>query len=221
MTVLLVLATLVVFLTIDYVRSRKRIVKPIAELRAQTAPRLQPAFVAGFQVLENVRYHPGHTWALSESPTLVRVGLDDFATRLIGKAQHILLPKRGQWIRQGQPIFTVMRDGAKAILVSPIEGEVANVNDAVLTDATLPSRDPYGEGWLVTVLSPDSKTNFRNLLGGTLARRWMEEAARQLRTRIPALVGAVAQDGGVAVDDVASHLPDHTGDELTKEFFLS
>jgi len=222
MTVLAVLATFVVFLTIDYVRSRKRRAVPAAT-HAQSsapAPRLQPAFVSGFELPENLRYHPGHTWALAESPTLVRVGVDAFAASLIGKVQGISLPKRGQWIRQGQKIVTVMRDGTKAELVSPIEGEVGNVNDAVLADNALPGRDPYGDGWLLTVMAPDAKVSFRNLLNGTLARRWMEDAAARLRMRMPAMAGAVAQDGGVAVDDVAAHLPDQAWSELTHEFFL-
>jgi len=228
MTVLAVLATFIVFLTIDYVRSRKRGVAPVAvrEQAAVPVPRVQPGVVGGFELPENLRYHPGHTWALAESPTLVRVGLDAFAARLIGlmgmagKIEGITLPKRGQWIRQGQKIVTVMRDGSKAELVSPIEGEVSNVNDAVLADNTLPGRDPYGDGWLLTVMAPDAKVSFRNLLNGTLARRWMEEAASRLRMRMPALAGAVAQDGGVVVDDVTAHLPDQAWSDLTREFFL-
>jgi len=225
MTSLAVLATFIVFLTIDYVRSRKRGVAPIVgrQQAAVPVPKAQPAFIGGFELPDNLRYHPGHTWALAESPTLVRVGLDAFAARLIGmtgKIEGITLPKRGQWIRQGQKIVTVMRDGSKAELVSPIEGEVSNVNDAVLADNALPGRDPYGDGWLLMVMAPDAKVCLRNLLNGTVARRWMEEAAGRLRMRMPALAGAVAQDGGVVVDDVAAHLPDQAWSDLTREFFL-
>ncbi len=52
---------------------------------AGAAPRLTPSLVGGFSVPDNLRYHPGHTWALSESPNLVRIGIDDFASKLIGK----------------------------------------------------------------------------------------------------------------------------------------
>jgi len=223
MTVLAVLATFIVFLTIDYLRSRKRGVVPVAVSNKQAAvpvSKVQPGVVGGFELPENLRYHQGHTWALAESATLVRVGLDSFAARLIGKFEGITLPKRGQWIRQGQKIVTVLRDGSKAELVSPIEGEVSNVNDAVLADGNLAGRDPYGEGWLLMVMAPDAKVSFRNLLNGTLARRWMEDAASRLRMRMPALAGAVAQDGGVVVDDVIAHLPDQAWSDLTREFFL-
>jgi glycine cleavage system H protein len=222
MTALLVLLTCAIFLTIDYVKSRKRVQAPAMARVPEPAraPKLQPAFVGGFELPDNLRYHPGHTWALAESPSLVRVGLDDFAARLLGKFEQITLPKRGQWIRQGQKIVTVMRDGSKAELVSPIEGEVTNVNEGVRADQALATRDPYGEGWLLTVQSPDAKTSLRNLLGGSMARKWMEEAASRLRMRMPVLAGAVAQDGGVAVDDVAAHLPDQEWSALAREFLL-
>jgi len=58
-------------------------------------------------------------------------------------------------------------------MVSPIEGTVSDINPALAADLTkLALRDPYGEGWLMTVQAPDAKTSFRNLLGGPLVRWW-------------------------------------------------
>jgi len=222
MTVLLVLFTFAAFLLIDYLRSRHAVVQPALEVAAaETLPRLQPALVAGFQVPENLRYHPGHTWALQESPNLVRVGMDDFATKLTGTVEHITLPQRGQWIRQGQKMCTVHRDGSPVDMVSPIEGTVADINEAVAQNPKLALGDPYGDGWLLTVQAPDAKTNFRNLLGGALARWWTEEAASRLQRRMPMALGALAQDGGVAMDNLTSHIPDQEWLPLAKEFFLS
>jgi len=178
--------------------------------------------VAGFEVPENVRYHAGHTWALSESRDLVRVGMDDFASKLIGKIESIALPQRGRWVRQGQKIWTIFRDGKSVDMVSPIEGTVTDINEAVTKDPELACKDPYGEGWLLTVQAPDAKINFRNLLGGALARMWTEDSALRLRKRMPvAMAAALAQDGGVAVDDITEHLPELDWAAVTKEFFLS
>ena len=184
MTVLLVLFTFATFLLIDHFRSRHAVVQPalqVAAAKQDTVPRLQPALVGGFEVPENRRYHPGHTWALSESPRLVRVGMDDFASKLTGKLESITLPQRGQWIRQGQKMCTLHRDGCAVDMVSPIEGSVSDINQALMQDPKLALRDPYGEGWLVTVQAPDAKTSFRNLLGGALARWWTEESASHNR----------------------------------------
>src|SRR5579864_9566885 len=223
MTVILVLLTFAIFLTIDYVRSQKQVVKQpvIQPVIRETPAQIVPAMVSGFQVPENVRYHSGHTWALSESSELVRVGLDDFASKLIGKIDSINLPQRGRWVRQGQKIWTIFRDGKSVDMVSPIEGTVSAVNDAVMNDPDLARKDPYGDGWLLTVQAPDSKINFRNLMGGTLARLWTESSARKLHNLMPMMAGAVAQDGGVAVDDITAHMPDADWAAVTKEFFLS
>ena len=200
MTVILILFTFTTFLLIDYFRSRKQIaVQPAAvKSKAERPVRPMAELVNGFKVPANLLYHPGHTWAQSEGPSQVRVGMDDFAAKLIGKVDRMLLPQRGQWIRQGQKIARIFRDGAEVDMVSPIEGSVTDVNDNVVRDPKLAGKDPYGEGWLVTVQSPDAKTNFRNLLGG-----------------------ALAQDGGVAMDNLTAQLPEQNWTELTREFFLS
>jgi len=224
MTVLLVLFFFATFLLIDYFRSRRAIVQPalqVAPAKYAEVPRLQPALVGGFEVPENLRYHPGHTWALSESPNLVRVGMDDFAAKLTGRVESITLPQRGQWIRQGQKMCTLYRDDYAVDMVSPIEGSVSDINQALMKDPKLALRDPYGEGWLVTVQAPDAKTSFKNLFGGPLARWWTEESASRLQRRVPMALGALAQDGGVAMDDITTQIPDQEWLPLAKEFFLS
>ncbi len=106
-------------------------------------------------------------------------------------------------------------------MVSPIEGSISDVNESVARDPKLAQRDPYGEGWLVTVQSPDAKTNFRNLIGGAMARWWTEESSGRLQRRMPMFAGALAQDGGVAVGNLAEQIPDQEWVSITKEFFLS
>jgi len=232
MTVILVLLTFITFLVIDHFYGKYKGVQPVLATaaardiaregaEAMAAPRIQPSMVNGFKVPDNVRYHPGHTWALSESANLVRVGMDDFAGKLAGKIESLTLPQRGQWIRQGQKIWSIQRDGQKVDMVSPIEGSVSDINEALVNNPNLARQDPYGEGWLVTVQAPDAKTNFRNLLGGLLAKSWVEEAAIRLQKRIPAMAGALMQDGGEAVNDLTAQLPDAEWAQVAKEFFLS
>jgi glycine cleavage system H lipoate-binding protein len=227
MTVILVLATFVAFLLIDHFLNRGK--APVfagqtSARREPIVPRLQPSLVSGFKVPENLRFHPGHTWALSESPNLVRIGVDDFASKILGgNIESVQLPQRGQWIRQGQKVWSFVRNGKKIEMVSPIEGSVADVNDGLAKDPTLFNKDPYGEGWMVTVQSPDAKTNFRNLMGGALARWWTEESATRLGKKLPGTTGALAlaQDGGIASSDLTASLTDERVSEITHEFFLT
>lgn len=224
MTVILVLLTFVAFLLIDHLFSKKSVaVQPAVQTaRRPTQPVSSAGVVGGFKVPENLRYHPGHTWALGEGPSLVRVGIDDFAAKLTDGMDRITLPQRGQWVRQGQKICTVFRNGMSVDMISPIEGSVADINESVAQGPSLASKDPYGEGWLLTVQSPDAKTNFRNLLGGAMARWWTEESAARLRRKLSLTpAGALAQDGGVSIENLAAQVPDNVWAATTKEFFLS
>ncbi len=117
---------------------------------------------------------------LGESPNLVRAGIDDFAAKLIGAAEEVNLPQRGQWIRQGQKVWSFRVNGELVEMVSPIEGTVSDVNDEVVRHPESLTADPYGNGWLMTVQSPDAKTNFRNLLGGNMARNLIADSAKRL-----------------------------------------
>ena len=222
MTVILVLATLLAFIVLDYVLSRRKAAQPaVARPVGAIPPEPQPVFVEGFMVPDNLRYHPGHAWLLPERKHLVRIGLDEFAGVLAGPIAKIELPKPGRWLRQGQKAWTLYRDGAKTEMVSPIEGEVVEVNSALAQNPSLLRQDPYGRGWLMTVFVPDEESTARNLLPQGLVRNWMREAVERLYARQPQLAGAVAADGGRPTPDVFAGLPDASWEAVTREFFLS
>src|SRR5205085_4050660 len=103
MTVLLVLATFLVFVVLDYAMNRNKAVavSPVADTPAVLAT-LGGDFVGGFHVPTTVGYHPGHSWLLRERKNVVRVGADEFAAALLGKVEKIELPRPGTWVRQGQ-----------------------------------------------------------------------------------------------------------------------
>jgi glycine cleavage system H protein len=221
MIALLVVLTFLSGILLDLYMTRRHPILVVDETAPTAGPRIVPSVVGGFAVPDNVAYHPGHTWALAESPDLVRVGIDDFAAKVAGTVTHIDIPARGQWIRQGQKLIALKADGKEIDLVSPIEGTVVGINDAALRNPEVLRSDPYGNGWLLTVNSPDASTNFRNLLRGATARRWMDEAAAALRRLTPSVAtAAYAQDGGVALDGAIGTLPADQFAKLEKEFFL-
>ena len=212
MTVLLVLFFFVTFLLIDYFKSRGKVPVPATAYRVPQLP-LTPALIRGFSVPTNLFYHPAHTWALKESPSLVRVGMDDFASKLIGKIDEIKLPQRNTWVRQGQRFATITRDGRTVDLISPIEGVVTDVNPDAIRDPEAARKDAYG-GWLMTVDSPDQKTSLRNLFSGAMARLWIEEAVDRLHP-------AMAQDGGEACDDFLTLMGSRDWEASAREFLLN
>jgi glycine cleavage system H protein len=222
MTAILVLATFMVFIVLDYVLNRRKVMNTVAI----DAPRTVPAqaggdYVDGFLVPEKLSYHPGHAWLVRERKNVVRVGADEFAAALLGKLEKIELPKPGQWIRQGQKVLSFYRDGRKTEMVSPTEGEVMEINAEALTNPGVVRQDPYGKGWLVAVHVPDEENTGRNLVLKGLVREWMREAVERLYARQPALAGAVAADGGRPAEDLLEAMPEVGWGEVTSEFFLT
>lgn len=221
MTVLLVLAFFTLFITLDYVLSRRRLAREARAHALAQPPTLEPVWVAGYQMPESLFYHRGHTWARPLDANTVAIGIDDFARRLIGTAESLRAPKHGDWLHQGGRAFSLKLDGKTAELVSPVEGEVIDVNRELADKPGLAADDPYGRGWVMTVKAPNLAANLRNLLCGRLARKWMEDSREALELRLMALSGSVLQDGGEPASDLGRHLPPGDWDRLTNEFFLT
>jgi glycine cleavage system H protein len=222
MTVLLLVLTFATFIVIDLVLNRKKAPKIATETELQPVmAESDPEVVGGFAVPSNVRYHPGHTWVQRERKNVNRVGADAFAAAFAGPVDRIELPKPGQWVRQGQKVASFVRNGEKIELVSPVEGEVVEINSALLTNPTLLREEPYGKGWMMNVFSPDEDSPTRNLLPVNLVRSWMQEAADRFFALQPQLAGATAADGGEPVADPAAALDAKTWKKAAEEFFLS
>jgi len=221
MTVLLVLAFFVLLITMDYVVTRQRLARESRALSAAAIPAVEPAWVAGYQMPEALYYHRGHTWARPLDADTVLIGVDDFARRLIGPGATVSAPSRGDWLHQGGRAFAMKLDGKTAEVVSPVEGEVVEVNRDLAEKPGLAADDPYGRGWVLKIKAPNLADNLRNLLSGRLARKWMEDSREALELRLMALSGSVLQDGGEPASDLGHHLPKADWDRLVHEFLLT
>jgi glycine cleavage system H protein len=221
MTVILVLGTFVLFIVLDYVLNRNKAIRTVPAESAVLAGSSAGDFVTGFRTPENVAYHPGHSWLMQERKNMVRVGADEFAAALAGKIEKIELPKPGQWIRQGQKVLAFVRNGERAEMVSPTEGEVMAINEQVVENPTLLRQDPYGKGWLLAVHVPDEESTRRNMVPKGLVREWMRESVERLYALQPSVAGAVAADGGIPSDDLLAEMPGANWRETTGEFFLT
>ncbi len=223
MVAVLVLATFVIFVLVDYYFQRRapQRVEVVSSVEHREEGSFPLNVVGGFKVPAHLSYHPGHSWAMKEAPQVVRIGLDDFAARLVGKLDVIELPARRRWLRQGEKAWTITRGSHRFQMLSPIEGEVIDVNMEALQNPALIHDDPFGAGWLVEVHAPAAEGNLKNLLKGRLAQRWMEESVAALTSEIDGRTGVYLQDGGHAVNDVLGQVPEERWDAILREFFLS
>ncbi len=174
-----------------------------------------------FTVPEHVYFHPGHAWATVNNGSLVTVGLDDFAQKLLGDVSAISLPPVGARIGQGERAWSLAMNGKAVDMLSPVDGTIVAVNDQVKAQPGMLHRDPYGAGWLLKVRAEKPAANMKQLLSGSLAKRWMEEAGSGIQAMMSPDLGRVYQDGGLPVQGIARSVSGEKWDEVCRRFFLT
>jgi glycine cleavage system H protein len=197
MTVVLVLLTIVVFLTADEIVQRVRLSRAKVAVRAVQFPAI--ALPEGVQLAMN------HMW-FKQDQGVTTLGVDEFVSRLVGKAQAVLLPVIGG-SPTPDPVSIRLADGDRSLRIPvPFRGRVLEVNPAVLREPSLVHDDPYGTGWLVK-MKADSGINFRrHSVKRRQVRTWLRsefDAVKQLILgEMPQASLATLQDGGVPEDGI-------------------
>jgi glycine cleavage system H lipoate-binding protein len=210
---LIVIAFLVAFVMFCRYMYRPRAAKTGAGIAMETTAR--------FRVPEGLFYHQGHSWLRPEPGGVGIVGVDDFAQKLVGKVESVVLPSVGYRMAEGEKAWTLVVDSVPIPMLSPVDGEVVAVNGEVLRSPEILSQDPYGKGWLVKVKSRRIHTATRNLLSGKLARAWMESALDKLQPIPHESVGPVLADGGLPVEGLARVLGGEKWAEVAKTHLLT
>jgi glycine cleavage system H protein len=222
MSILFVLLTFIVIVTFNYLHSRgvpeTMAVSPEMPLRPKL-PVMAKEF--GFSIPQGYSFHPGHAWVVREGRGNARVGLDSFASDLIGKIDQVEVANVGRWVRQGQRLMTVHASGLSLDVLSPVEGVVMAMNTDVAKDPALITRDPYNNGWIAVLESPDFSINQKNLLQGSMVAPWMHYNVARLNTAIAQSNPEFAQDGGVPLSQVLTRVSAELRQKLIKDFFLN
>jgi glycine cleavage system H lipoate-binding protein len=174
--------------------------------------------VKGFDVPMDYFFHNGHTWARVESGGCVRVGLDDFALKLLGKADVFDLPLMGKELDKDSVGWGLRRRNNQADILSPVGGVIVEVNSKVRKNPEIANREPYGDGWLFMVRTPDVKNTVKKLMASTESFDWINHEIRNLEEMIEEVAGPLAADGGYLQDDIYGNLPDLRWETLTKTF---
>jgi glycine cleavage system H lipoate-binding protein len=191
------------------------------DLTAATEP-LNTDLISGFHVAGNYYYHRGHSWARVEHGGFVRVGMDDFALKLVGHPTKMDLPKIGAYVEQTQVGWRIHNGEKEARLLSPIKGIVVATNQKAAEQPGAVKKDPYGQGWLMVVEPLDLKNNLKNLLFEQEAVTWVGAEARRLDAKVIGAYGMpLAATGGEIVDDIIGNLPHLEWDDVIHEFLLT
>ncbi len=177
--------------------------------------------IKGFNVPTEYYFHDGHGWARIESGGYLRIGMDEFSLKLLGRADGFELPLMGKELDQNQPGWGLKRDGRLADVLSPVDGVIVDVNTRLRERPDLTADQAYGDGWLFTVRAPSIKGTLKSLMDDTTSLDWMKSEVNALEHMIEDVAGPAATDGGYLGDDIYGSLPELGWDRLTKTFLKS
>ncbi len=123
-------------------------------------------------VPEELRYSTDHEWARVEGD-LVRVGITDYARDALGDIVFLSLPAVGDTLVSGASVGEVESTKAVSEIYTPLEGEVVEINAALVDNPEVLNDEPYGAGWLF-ILKPSDPAAHDALLDATAYRTLTE-----------------------------------------------
>ncbi|HEV8686134.1 MAG TPA: glycine cleavage system protein GcvH [Gaiellaceae bacterium] len=97
-----------------------------------------------------LKYHREHDWARIEDGEAV-LGITWYAQDSLGELVHYEPPEEGQQIARDASYGEVESVKAVSAVISPLSGEVVEVNGKVVDAPETVNDDPYGDGWLVRI----------------------------------------------------------------------
>ncbi len=169
--------------------------------------------VKGFAIRQDYYYLPNHIWVKVEGD-LLRIGIDSFAARLLGKVDKVNFNDKNK-LSENEQCWSLGSANRMANMSLPIEAEVVEKNQSVRQDPSLVQRDPYNRGWLLTV-KPSHPAS--DMVKGDKAIEWLEKEFQKLHEEFEESIGVTITDGGEIAADLHERLTDDEWNRLVRGF---
>ncbi|HET9810843.1 MAG TPA: glycine cleavage system protein GcvH [Sphingomicrobium sp.] len=113
-----------------------------------------------------------HEWIKVDGATAT-VGITNHAQEALGDIVFTEVPEAGKRLSKGQEAAVVESVKAASDVYSPVSGEVAEGNQAVIDDPSLVNNDPEGEGWFFKIALTDPG-ELEGLMDEAAYREWVK-----------------------------------------------
>ena len=163
-----------------------------------------------------------HTWTYMEKDGQVRIGIDNFLQELTGPVTRVILKQPGEQIKRNEYFLTLIQNGKRLQIKSPVTGTVREQNGEVLKKASLLNTEPYAAGWLLLVEPLNWVGELKSYLNGPLYSDWLKREGTRVKEFFSSLLkqedakhqALVLQDGG----EIRPGVLEQFGPEVWEEF---
>lgn len=106
------------------------------------------------KIIEGLRYADSHEWVKLEGD-IATVGITDYAQHALGNIVYVDMPEVGDEVVAGEDFGAVESVKAASDLISPVSGEVVEINEALEDTPELINEDAF-ENWIMKVKVSDT-----------------------------------------------------------------
>jgi glycine cleavage system H protein len=100
------------------------------------------------------KYSKDHEWVVLDGE-VATIGISDFAQDQLGEVVFVDLPEEGGTISADEQFGEIESVKSVSELVSPVSGEIVEVNSSLGDSPETVNADPHGAGWMVKVRVSD------------------------------------------------------------------
>jgi len=132
-------------------------------------------FGGEFSIPGGVLVSTGHCWVSLAEDGTAKIGLDDFAKKLLGSVDSINFPNVGMNVEAGQALFSVNQSHRRARFCAPLSGKVVNINEDLSRDCSKLEEMSYGDNWICIIEGNDLDAELPQLKIGKSAVAFFQE----------------------------------------------
>jgi len=127
--------------------------------------------VNGYDIPRKLYYNREHQWAVIDDDGNAKIGITDYAQKMLKEITFVYLPSKGVSLNIGDVLCVIESIKARIDTYVPLTGEILEVNEELDKNPFIINEDPYGDGWIVTIRPSMSETELQRLIN---ARQYAE-----------------------------------------------
>lgn len=120
--------------------------------------------MSNYEVRALPLYTKEHTWVKITGDRLARIGITDYAQKMLKEINYADLPSEGDEVVQMESCAELESTKAVSQVYCPVSGRVSAVNEEAMDEPSLINQNPYDAGWLIDVEVFDFESEKTNLM---------------------------------------------------------
>jgi glycine cleavage system H lipoate-binding protein/ABC-type phosphate transport system substrate-binding protein len=181
------------------------------------------------EVPNGLYFDKTHTWAFMEKDGTVRAGIDDFLRHITGPVTRIEMKMPGDRIKKGEPFLTLVHQGKKLVICSPVSGIIREHNQELTRNVAILHSSPLSEGWIYQIEPLNWMREIQFLAMAENYRLWIRIEFSRLKDFLAITLKpdnlrfdyVALQDGGTLKDQFLADLGPEVWEDFQNKFLNS